>query len=409
MRIKAFFFLSLVLAIFIFSFNKILFFIDLNKISLNSDRNYPKLLARNYYKNERISPLLEMYLKDGLFLSYLGKEFLRNYELKRSGNEKKFFLPLILEKFPENILLDELNLYSTKDSARDWGNFDLLFLKILEDSDFNSFSNSALIESIKANKISKEILFLLICYLNWAENFSLSESVTTWGIEENIFTSKQQRFLLGDLSSRKGRRENFNKDNKSFKYSSIQNKLNEMLEDDEINVKLGKNLIPDGHLTQKDSANINWHFSDMSDGELFSKGSFYGDLDQCEKNSLRVMCFYTKRAEEKEPSRGGFWFKKDILLERATYLFYFRYRTVVGTENATFWLSSISGKEPILESTDSDWKECFYIFNNEQLKMPKIKPLLRMWNKGSVWFDDIGFFKLDIGGTLGEKDLLFIR
>ena len=409
MRIKALFFLLLVLVILIFSFDKILFFIDLNKLSLNSDRNNPELLARNYFKNERLLPLLEMYLRDSLFLSYLGKEFLRNYELNRLGSDKKFFLPLILEKFPENIFLNKLFLNDAEDSSKDWDNFDMLFFKVLEDPDLNSFSCSALIESTKANKISKEILFLLICYLNWTENFRLSESMTTWGIEENIFTRKQQRFLLDDLSLRKGRRKNLNKDSKFFKYSNIQNKLNEMLDEKRIRVKLSENLIPDGHSTRRNSSNINWHFSDMSDREIFSKGSFYGDLDQFEKKSLRVMCFYTKNVAGREPSRGGFWLRKDILLENAAYLFCFRYRTLVGTENATFWLSSILGKEPLLESTDLNWKECFYIFNNEQLKMPKIKPLIRMWDKGSVWFDDIGFFKLDIEGTLDEKDLLFIR
>ena len=77
----------------------------------------------------------------------------------------------------------------------------MLFFEVLKDSDLNSLSYSALTESIKANKISEGILYLLISYLNWIENFPLSESMTTWGIGENSITSKQLHFLLDDLSS----------------------------------------------------------------------------------------------------------------------------------------------------------------------------------------------------------------
>ena len=98
MRMKAFFFLLVVLVVFILSFDKILFFIDLNKISLNAGKSSPELLARNYFNNGRLRPLLEMSSKDSSLLSYLGREFLKNYESKKPDNDKKFFLPLILEE-----------------------------------------------------------------------------------------------------------------------------------------------------------------------------------------------------------------------------------------------------------------------------------------------------------------------
>ena len=89
----------------------------------------------------------------------------------------------------------------------------------------------------------------------------------------------------------------------------------------------------------------------MSDRAPFSKGSFYGDIDEFENSSIRVMGFFKEKKEKKQPSRAGFWYKNSIPLERKFYLLYFKYKILEGTEIATFWLSNELKKEPRLEKT----------------------------------------------------------
>ena len=402
-------FLFILIIFFIFSINKINFLFDLTKFSLDSKKYEKKnleLIAESLSENKRLFELINRYkfYKNELFLSLFIKEMIKQNKVDLLQNESKFFLPIILEKFPENIFLHNLNFYRTK-NQREWRNFDLLFFKILEDSKLNFFSFKILTDSIYKGKILKEDLFNLIYFLNWRKNFSLAEDLLNWGMKEKIIDNNQYNFLLKDLIQRKR--------NKKIKYENnlknIKNKLKELFGKKNIKIRIKENLIQDGSFTQRDSIKKYWFFSDMSDRKPFSKGSFYGDIDLIENNSIRVMGFFVKRIPGKGPARGGFWYKEKIPLKVKVYLFYFKYKTLIGKEIPSFWLAYEFRKEPRLGSTDFKWKEVFYIFNNKNLKIPKVQPLLRMWGTGSVWFDDIGLFEIEIQGASIEKDILFIE
>jgi len=195
----------------------------------------------------------------------------------------------------------------------------------------------------------------------------------------------------------------------SINKERIKEKMERILNSEEIMIDFGRNLIPDESFDNQYSLEKYWDFSDMSDSESWSKGSFYGDFDSMSDKSMRIMGFFVKKIENKEGARAGFWYKQDIPLREKPYLFCFQYKTLQGKEMPTFWLSYAFNKEWRLEPTDSKWKEIYYFFDNEKFKIPSIKPLLRMFGTGTVWFDDICLFEIDSRGAFVEKEALYIK
>jgi len=396
----------------LFSFSKIAFLFDLIQSSLISNTNQEKklkTLAKGFFKNGRLSPIIkERYFNDETFLVIFAMEVIKhgkNVELKKGSN---LLLPIILDKFPENIFLDNFNLYREKNLSKDRENFDFLFFRILRSTEFNRISKKIIIQSISDQKISETSLFHLILYLNWMNNFALAKDLLIWGIKENKLDKNSCSFLQEDLHLRKNENE-FQLAHFSIDKLRIENTVKTFFNNNEIKIDFAQNLISDGSFTDQNSLKKHWDFSDMSDSEPFSKGSFYGYFDSMSEKSMRVMGFFTKQIENKEPSRAGFCYKEEIPLAEKVYLFYFRYKTFQGKEIPTFWLSYAFNKEWGLEPTDFKWREVFYIFNNRQFKIPSIRPLLRMWGIGSVWFDDVYLLEIEPGGISIENETLFIK
>jgi hypothetical protein len=405
-KIAVFFFLILI--ILLVSFKSMIFFTDLVKSSLiykENSEDFFEVLARNYFRNKRLKSLIKKYSQNDLFLLFVGKEIMKRSENNILSVEYHDLQSKIVDRFPENVYLNYFEYYKRQDSSKDWENFDLFFLKNLEDPSLNSLSYKILVDAVRCEKISKHSLFDIICFLNWKGNFSLVEDLLIWETQEKRMDEVQYSFLYNEMALRKKKKAVNRKS--EIDTEELINKVSELTNRPTDKIEMSDNLVLDGEFRDKDSFNKHWQFVDKSDREPFSKGSFYGGMDLFENPNMRLMGFFVKNAHGKAPSNAGFWHKKEIPLQEKLYLFYFKYRTFCGKEKATFWLSLEFEKEWSLEPTAYQWTEVAYIFNNKNFKVSKINPFLRMFGTGSVWFDSIGFFELDLKGTSVEKDILF--
>ena len=410
-KLKYIFILVISCVAFYFSLNKILFLVGLSQFSLSpkfEKKSGPEFLARHYSKNRKLSLLIPNDTSNDFFIGSFFKGLIKKRIKGREETGLEDYMLLIIDKFSENIFLDGLGLYGNELKDKAWDNFDMLFLKIIADPDLNALSCDVLIDSVRSDKIDKKYLPSLIYYLNWKRNFDLSRYLLDLGISEGNLSEEIQKSLTTDLSVRHSGLSK-RSDVVCLAPAEIERKLHGLLKEKESSVSLGDNLLFDGGFKKITSLDKYWAFSDMSDGEPFSRGSFYGSIDEFENNSMRVMGFFIEKTEKRSPSRGGFLYNHYIPLKEKVYLFYFKYKTREATESPAFWLSKELKKEPRLKPTNMDWKECFYLFNNGILNLPEVKPLLRMWGLGSVWFDDIGLFEITTEGISIEKDLLIIR
>jgi hypothetical protein len=356
--------------------------------------------------NPRTQTFIDEYRKNSIFLSVAGKNILKQYgtPVPKSGAHE--FLPDIIEKFPENLFLDHFQLYTAAGAVKDWQNFDFLLLSILQDPGFNQLSYQVLSESSEKYGLFPDALMNIILYLNWQQNFDLSEKLLARLQPDIRLTPDQYRLPAADRQSRMD--PDREKPPPRLDPGTITARIKQFLKQENAEVFLGENLIPRSSLRHDRSVIPHWDFSDQSDRQPFSKGSFFGAPDPIE-NSMRVMGFFKEVDEKKAPSRAGFWLRQPIRTEGKTYLFYFQYKTLQDTERPAFLLSEKINQEWILEPTNSKWKEVYYIFDNLKLRLYPFKPLLRMFGTGSTWFRHVYFSEISIEDSPIDKDVFFIQ
>lgn len=400
-------FVFLLLALSILSINKLSYVFLFFRFSLSPPAYKVKnfdLLSQSYLKNQRLSVLIkDKFLGNEHFLASFGAALIVDRQSHLFESRYAALLPHVLKIFPENIFFDHLGIYEERDSLSDWDNFDALSLKLLREPRSNYFVFPVLTQLIIDKEIPDLSLYDLIYYLSWMENFTLAEDLLSWGCEEKKIGEDVYEELKKDLKQRKKERGADEVVIQELSYPSIVS-----LGDNDLKIVLGRNLLAGGSFNLKNSLKQFWTFSDMSDREPFSKGSFFGDIDYLESSCLRVMCFFEKMVDGKGPARGGFWYNNRIFLQQRPYVFCFRYKTLHESENPSFWLS-YGLKEPRTGPASSAWKKVYFVFNNSHFKLEFVKPLLRMWGTGSVWFDDIGLYEIEMEGPVVEEDALFIQ
>jgi hypothetical protein len=398
----------LFLAISILSFHKVSYLFQFFRFSLSppllKDKNID-MLTRSYLKNDRLDSVIkDKFLENEHFLASFAAEKMIHSLSFRQEDQNDELINQVSKKFTENMFLHHLGLYDESGSEKTWENLDALSLKLMRESRFNDLAFPTITQQIIDDNMPDFYLADLIAYLNWMENFTLSEDLLSWGFEEKRIPKNICDSLAADLSRR---RRGQIIERKKFS-EQAQNSSIVQLNDPNLKIMLRRNLLADGDFRGKKTLVQFWTFSDMSDSASFSKGSFYGDMDQSEDSSMRVMGFFVKKIDNKSPARGGFWYNDRIFLEDKTYAFCFKYKTLHKSEAPSFWLS-YGLKEPRPGPSPSSWKRVCFVFNNSHYKLESIKPLLRMWGTGSVWFDDIGLYEVELEGASVEKDALFIQ
>lgn len=403
-------FLSLLLRI---TYPKFTFFLRLVQLANLSSKNidsYQILLGKLYAQNIKLQPLVSTDLeKNQIFLRAFLEESVHKNETNDFPNNQGYpsLKPNILNTFPENLYLDYLNFYSHRNQSYEWQNFDSLFLELVKSPKMNSLSSTILTIALNESKISPPTLFNLIHYLNWKNNLELSTKLLNISHKENLLSPVQRDFLSQDILARK-----FSKDPKE-KSKTPGKQITEVLrcfyDTPQGEIQMGQNLLHDGHFNQQNSLAQFWLFSDWANDELFSKGSYIGELDLEENQSMRIMGFFSESTHEKSPSRGGYQYNKHIKLKHNCYLIYFKYKTQTDNESPSIWLSYTLKTEFRFDPTGQKWKEAFLIIDNKQINSSEIKPLFRMWGTGTVWFDDLFISEIEIPSDRIEEYWIHIK
>lgn len=163
--------------------------------------------------------------------------------------------------------------------------------------------------------------------------------------------------------------------------------------------RIGTNNIVTPDFNDEDQIEIYWLFSKMFDKKPFGKGAFYFNRDRIGNNRVfRGFNLYINNPKNCTPGRGGIWYQREIKLLKGYYVFAFDYWLKYGHEKPSFWLSR-SIKELLLDPEKGKWKKVIFIFNNEPGKMGQVFPLIRMYGKGSFWFDNVFLGKIE-GGNI---------
>lgn len=125
-------------------------------------------------------------------------------------------------------------------------------------------------------------------------------------------------------------------------------------------------------------------FAIGTDNKIQSSGSY----------SIRINGLILDRRPGLDPARAGIWYESPVSVRpNLPYLISFSYRTqLVDSVAASLWVSNepsvFFGGDIPLPSTDGKWHHAYIIAWNRMAQDGEIRPLLRSFSKGYVWFDN---------------------
>jgi len=172
---------------------------------------------------------------------------------------------------------------------------------------------------------------------------------------------------------------------------------------------LEPNLIENPGFEQGETSPLGWDWSLMAAGDVWNEATFFGGVDALEvyegKQSSRVEGFWTERAVDREGARAGYWAKEIELAPNSLWVLSFYYRTWnLSDGDASVWVSYdpqvIFAGDHGLPATYGAWRKAVIIGWNKKASTGVVKPLLRNWGVGSVWFDDVGLREIHIQGPI---------
>jgi len=161
---------------------------------------------------------------------------------------------------------------------------------------------------------------------------------------------------------------------------------------------LGPNLIENAGFEQGGSSPLGWEWSLMAGSDVWNDAAFFGGVDDLEvyegQRSSRVEGFWTERAADREGARAGYWAREVELGPNTLWLLTFYYRTWnLRDGDASVWVSYdpevIFAGDHGLPATEGAWRKAAIIGWNRKPSAGVVKPLLRNWGVGSVWFDEV--------------------
>jgi tetratricopeptide (TPR) repeat protein len=164
------------------------------------------------------------------------------------------------------------------------------------------------------------------------------------------------------------------------------------------------------------SRNINWEWCTWATGdsvsdssERTSGGEFAGGIDNLDlQDAIRIDGFWRIIDKTREPPRAGFWPMNNPketsnfdLLPNHTYLITFLYRTDgLLDSQATVYLCDCPDlpfrSDHWLPATEGQWRRYSRILYNSSSKPIAIRPLLRNWGVGRVWFADLKLVEISL-------------
>jgi hypothetical protein len=293
----------------------------------------------------------------------------------------------IESKYKDNFYFQ--NVLNNLDKKREWQHLDEISYFFLRDKKYNRLTISIL---DKLNPgFDKEFLNNLLDFLKWQDN-------------RELFKYFKEKCKANDYK--------YIKPENAIKYKDSISKLKDILVK-ELNIEkewIGNNLIESPDFEDEKNYLKNWCFSDMSNETPYGKGSFFLGLETIKKDtSLKVLNFFINNAKHKANARGGVWYKKLINVNKGYYVFSFDYWTKTGKEKSRFWLwKGIT--IPWWPCTEKKWKKIIYILNNVNGEINKLKPLIRMFGKGSMYVDNVFLGKINSDYVRIKKPyILFVK
>jgi len=321
----------------------------------------------------RFNPKIYKYVGAGNKLDNLIKaailyENIGIYNVLTNDEKKKIEL-----KYKDNFYFQ--NVLNNLDKKREWQHLDEVSYFFLREKKYNRLTISIL---DKLNpEFKKEFSSNLFDFLYWQKNIEL-------------FKYFKEKYQVNDYE--------YIKPENAIKYKDSISKVKDILVK-ELNIKkelIGDNLIQFPDFDGEKNYLKYWFFSNMSDTEPFGKGAFYVNLDKISSNNvIKVINLFINNKNAKALARGGIWYKKLISVNKGFYFFSFDYWTKTGKEKPRLWLwKGIT--IPWLPCTERRWKKIVYILNNVNGEIKKLKPLIRMFGKGSMYVDNVVLGKLEV-------------
>jgi len=171
---------------------------------------------------------------------------------------------------------------------------------------------------------------------------------------------------------------------------------------------LGPNLIENAGFEQGETSPLGWGWSLMAGSDVWNEAAFFGGVDSFEvyegERSSRVEGFWTETVADREGARAGYWAKEVELGPNTLWVLSFYYRTWdLSDGDASVWVSYdpevIFAGDHGLPATDGAWRKAVIVGWNKKASAGVVKPLLRNWGVGNVWFDDVGLRQIRVQGT----------
>lgn len=171
---------------------------------------------------------------------------------------------------------------------------------------------------------------------------------------------------------------------------------------------LGPNLIENAGFEQGGTSPLGWDWSLTAGTDVWNEAAFFGGVDSSEvyegERSARVEGFWTETAADREGGRAGYWAEEVELGPNTLWVLSFYYRTWdLSDGDACVWVSPepevIFAHDHGLPATDGAWRKAVIVGWNKKSSAGVVKPLLRNWGVGGVWFDDVGLRQIRVQGT----------
>ena len=172
-------------------------------------------------------------------------------------------------------------------------------------------------------------------------------------------------------------------------------------------VELGPNLVENGSAialqasAQESPLPTGWEWDTWisSDKERFRGGS---DRLEYDRSTFRVAGFWLRDIGE-VGARAGYWANSVSLDANKVYVVSFLYKTL-GDAKASVYLTDLQGilfrYDRFLPETSGTWRRCVIVGENMLPQQQDIRPLVRNWGKGSVWFTGLQVQEVDVDSEL---------
>lgn len=283
-------------------------------------------------------------------------------------------------KYKDNFYFQ--NILNNLDKKREWQHLDQMSYSFLREKRYNGLTISIL---DKLNpEFDKKFLNNILDFLKWQDNIELFKYIS---VKYNISDHSDIRPEFG------------------IDYYNSIDKLKTVV-CAEFNMekdKISKNLLDWSDVEKQDSFKGEWLFYNWSEPPLFGQSSFFVEKEKVNNNNMtRSFNPYIDNSVGKSIARAGLWYKRWVKIKKGYYIFSFDYWTKTGREDLRFWLGKGTNVIRLID-TKNRWQKVVYIFDNTKGGVKSLRPLIRMYGTGSLWFDNVFLGKLAVK-ELSQED-----